>query len=278
MCLIAFAHRAAPGIELLVAANRDEFFERPSVPARFWEDRPGILAGRDLLAGGTWLGIAHRPGQALRFAAITNYRDPGNRRDAAPSRGALVSDFLSGRQSAADYLADLAPTAADYNGFSLLVSDGAQLWFSSNRDGAAYRVGPGIHGLSNHLLNEPWPKVKRAKQGLARILAEPFEAEDCFALLADETQAPDIELPRTGLALERERNSSAIRIRDPVYGTRCSTVLLLRDSGEVEFHERSFAPEGGVTGTVSHSFTLQPATAASPRGESPPPRTSGRAR
>ena len=147
MCLIALAQPAGHGARLLVAANRDEFFERPTAPAAFWEDHPHVLAGRDRRAGGTWLGVS-RTG---RFAAITNYRNPRDRRDDAPSRGALVSDFLIGTATAEAYARDLHGRGAPYNGFSLLVFDGRELWFCSNRDHAAYRVDPGVHGLSNHL-------------------------------------------------------------------------------------------------------------------------------
>ncbi|OGA27211.1 MAG: hypothetical protein A3I01_13005 [Betaproteobacteria bacterium RIFCSPLOWO2_02_FULL_65_24] len=253
MCLIVIAHRALPDVELLVAANRDEFFERPALPAAFWPDRPGLLAGRDLRAGGTWLGMT-REG---RFAAITNYRNPRDRRTDAPSRGALVGDFLAQRTRPADYLHAIEADARKYNGFSLLAAAGGELWFFSNYDSGAFCVPPGIHGLSNHLLNEPWPKVTRSKAWLARLIHQPFRAEDYFELLADETLAEDHQLPDTGIGLERERRASAIRIRDSVYGTRCSTVLLLRESGEAEFHERSFAPDGSITGTVRYAFTIE---------------------
>jgi uncharacterized protein with NRDE domain len=252
MCLIVVAHRAFPGLELLVAANRDELFERPALPASFWPDQPGLLAGRDLRAGGTWLGMT-REG---RFAAITNYRNPRNRRTDAPSRGALAGDFLTQRTRPEDYIRAIEPQGAQYNGFSLLAAARGELWFFSNYDSGALRVPPGIHGLSNHLLNEPWPKVTRSKAWLARLVPRPFDAENYFELLADETVAEDPELPDTGIGLERERKASAIRIRDPVYGTRCSTVLLVREDGEAQFHERSFAPDGSITGTVRYAFTL----------------------
>jgi uncharacterized protein with NRDE domain len=278
MCLIAFGHRAASGLELVVAANRDEFFARPTAPAQFWSDAPGILAGRDLRAGGTWMGIT-RTG---RFAAITNFRNPRDRRTDAPSRGALVGDFLSGSQSPEAYLGAIRATAARYNGFSLLAGISGELWFFSNSDGKLYRVAPGVHGLSNHVLDEPWPKVRRATAALGALLAKPFDAEDCFELLADETVADDRDLPDTGLGLERERKSSAIRIRDAEYGTRCSSVLVWRADGAIEFQERSFAPDGSTTGTVRFSFSLaetgvEPG-APSRYEESPLPRTPGRAR
>ena len=273
MCLIALAHRAAPGTELLVAANRDEFFERPTVAARFWPDRPDLLAGRDLRAGGTWMGIT----RSGRFAAITNFRNPKSRRTDAPSRGALVGDFLKGSESPGAYLERISDGASAYNGFSLLVGAGAELWFYSNSNGHAYPVAPGIHGLSNHVLDEPWPKVKRATEGLRARLNAPFRAEDYFELLADETVAADAELPDTGIGLERERKASAIRILDPIYGTRCSTLLVVR-AGTVGFHERSFSDEGRVTGTVSFSFSLEHGTASAPsrHEESRPPGKPGR--
>jgi uncharacterized protein with NRDE domain len=253
MCLIVVAHRALPGLELVVAANRDEFFDRPALPAAFWPDRPDLLAGRDLRAGGTWLGVT-REG---RFASITNYRNPRDRKTDAPSRGALVGDFLSQRARPEDYLRAIEPDARKYNGFSLLSAAKGELWFFSNYDTRAFCVPPGIHGLSNHLLNEPWPKVTRSKAWLARLIHRPFRVEDYFELLADETIAADHELPDTGIGQERELKASAIRIRDPVYGTRCSTVLRIQEDGETRFYERSFAPDGSVTGTVSFAFTIR---------------------
>jgi uncharacterized protein with NRDE domain len=253
MCLIVVAHQAVPGIELLVAANRDELFERAASPAAFWPDQPDILAGRDLQARGTWLGIS----RSGRFAAITNYRNPMDRRTGTPSRGALVSDFLLQRTLPGDYLAAIEPIAETYNGFALLAAAQGELWFFSNRDGHPYRVPPGIHGLSNRLLNEPWPKVTRSKAWLARLIGQPFNVNPYFEMLADETLARDSQLPDTGIGLERERKASAIRIRDAVYGTRCSTVLLVRADGGAELHERSFAPDGSVSAEVHLAFTVQ---------------------
>lgn len=253
MCLILFAHRALAGVTLLLAANRDEFFVRPTLPAAWWPDHPEILAGRDLQAGGTWLGVT----RSGRFAAITNFRDPAARRDDAPSRGDLVGDFLSGSESPAQYLGRMAGHASRYNGFSLLAGEGDDLCFLSNRGNGLMPVSPGVHGLSNHLLDEPWPKVTRGTASLARRMPQPFAAESYFNLLADEEQAPDGELPSTGIDLERERRSSAIRIRDAIYGTRCSTVLRIGEDGDVEFHERSFTAAGEIGGTVSHRFSIR---------------------
>ncbi|OGA04167.1 MAG: hypothetical protein A3H35_08755 [Betaproteobacteria bacterium RIFCSPLOWO2_02_FULL_62_17] len=253
MCLILFAHRAQAGVNLLLAANRDEFFVRPTLAAAWWPDHPDILAGRDLQAGGTWLGVT----RSGRFAAITNFRDPASRRDDAPSRGDLVGDFLLGTESPAQYLGRISAHADRHNGFSLLAGQGDELWFLSNRGNGLMAVQTGVHGLSNHLLDEPWPKVTRGTARLARQMPQPFAAESYFKLLADEEQAPDSELPSTGIDLERERRSSAIRIRDAVYGTRCSTLLRITAAGAVEFHERSFTAAGEVSGTVSHRFAVR---------------------
>ena len=255
MCLIALAHQPAADIALIVAANRDELFERPALAAASWPDHPDIIAGRDRQAGGTWLGVS-RTG---RFAAITNYRAPGERRSNAPSRGALVSDFLKQAATPGQYLAGIDEVSATFNGFSLIAGVPGDLWFYSNRErepsARAYRIPAGIHGLSNRLLDEPWPKVTRSKARLAELVRRPFDREAYFDLLGDETPAPDEDLPDTGIGLERERVVSAIRIRDPRYGTRCSTVLLLKTNGEGELHERSFLADGAVSGTASVRFS-----------------------
>jgi uncharacterized protein with NRDE domain len=272
VCLIAFAWRSHPRYRLVVAANRDEYFGRPAAPAAFWDDHANVLAGRDLEAGGTWLGIALDG----RFAALTNYRNPADKRTGAPSRGALVADFLTGRASAPEYAQLVEKRAADYNGFSLLVGDVGSMFFFSNRGGSAARVAPGVHGLSNHLLDTPWPKVEKAKAALAALLDAPFDSLAMFGLLNDMGRASDAELPSTGVSLELEERLSAIRILAVGgYGTRCSTALCLGDDGRIEFHERSYTEQGGVSGTVGYRLTLAQgkARASSRRAESPPPKT-----
>ena len=269
MCLIAIAWRAHPAYRLVVAANRDEYFGRPSMPADFWDDHRGVLAGRDLEAGGTWLGIT----LGGRFAALTNYRNPADRRTAVPSRGALVSDFLKGKAGPSRYVTEIQKTAMNYNGFSLLIGDTDSLWFLSNRGGGPLRVGPGVHGLSNHLLDTPWPKVERARARLASQLKRPFDAAAAFELLNDTERAPSAELPSTGVSIEMEERLSAIRILAAGgYGTRCSTVLCFTNDGRVEFHERSYREDGGASGTVSYRLTLSAgkARASSRRAESRP--------
>ena len=272
MCLIAFAWRSHPRYRLVVAANRDEYFGRPAAPAGFWDDHSNVLAGRDLEAGGTWLGITLDG----RFAALTNYRNPADKRTGVPSRGSLVSDFLTGRTTPLEYLQSVEGRGVNYNGFGLLVGDAASLYFLSNRGGHLARVVPGVHGLSNHLLDTPWPKVEKAKSGLAEQLSKAFEVEAAFRLLEDTQHAPRSELPSTGVSLELEERLSAIRILAVGgYGTRCSTALCFSQDGRIEFHERSFGEEGRVSGTVSYRLTLAQGTAraSSPRAGSRPPKT-----
>jgi uncharacterized protein with NRDE domain len=277
MCLIAFAWRAHPRYRLVVAANRDEYFERPAAPAGFWDDHRNVLAGRDLEAGGTWLGITLDG----RFAALTNYRNPADKKTGAPSRGSLVSDFLTDKTAPMEYLQGVEQRAVNYNGFSLLVGDPASLAFLSNRGGHSTRVAPGVHGLSNHLLDTPWPKVEKGKSGLAALLDGRFEANAVFGLLEDTEPASSGELPSTGVSIELEERLSAIRILAVGgYGTRCSTVLSFSEDGRIEFHERSYSEDGGVSGTVSYRLTLAPgkARASSRRAESLPQKTPLRAR
>jgi uncharacterized protein with NRDE domain len=272
MCLIVFAWRAHPDYRLLVAANRDEYFARPSAPADFWDDRPGVLAGRDLEAGGTWLGITPQG----RFAALTNYRHPADRRPRAPSRGALVGEFLAGTVGPKHYMADVEKRAAEYNGFSLLVGDSTSLHFFSNRSGPSMRVDPGVHGLSNHLLDTPWPKIAKSKAWLAGQIARGFDAEAAFRALDDTAHAPGEELPSTGVSLELEERLSAIRIPAVAgYGTRCSTVVSFSEDGRIEFHERSFREDGSAGTTLSYRLTLArgKAAASSRRAQSRLPKT-----
>ncbi|MBW2367487.1 MAG: NRDE family protein [Deltaproteobacteria bacterium] len=240
MCLILFAHKAHPEYPLVVAANRDEFYNRPTRPMTFWRNDPDLLAGRDLEAGGTWLGVT----RSGRFAAITNYRNPKSVNDNAPSRGQLVTDYLVGHNSPEHYLARLRGTADRYNGFNLLVANFEGLYFFSNRNGRIEKLSPGIYGLSNQLLDTPWPKVEIGKAGLVKLLsgADLLHVEDLFDLLAQRRQAPDDRLPDTGIGIEWERILSPLFIESPDYGTRSSTVLVMNKSGRVTIAERTFDP------------------------------------
>ena len=237
MCLILFAYKVHPAYPLIVAANRDEFYERPSSPVEFWEDTPQVLAGRDLKEGGTWLGI-NREG---KFAAITNYRDPAAFKPGAPSRGKLVKKFLQSSSGAAAYIKNISGQAGLYNGFNLICADGTDLFVYSNR-GDMQKLTAGIYGLSNRLLDSPWPKVVRGKKALSAAMMEKGAALEAslFALLADRRTAPDNKLPSTGIGLEWERLLSAIFIESPGYGTRSSTVLLIGKNRWVKFVEKVF--------------------------------------
>lgn len=252
MCLILVAWRAHPDFPLVVAANRDEFHSRPSAPAAFWPEAPAILAGRDLQAGGTWLGVT----RSGRFAALTNFRDPARLRRDAPSRGALVQRYLAGDAAPAAYLASLGCVAAHYNGFNLLVADGTMLGYFSNCGREPRRLDPGLYGLSNHLLDTPWPKVSRAKSSLAAALQALPESGPLFDMLLDDTPAPETELPRTGVSRDWERLLSSAFVRSPTYGTRSSTVIVLDPRGQLTFEERAFDAIGAPV--AKRRFELDP--------------------
>jgi uncharacterized protein with NRDE domain len=266
MCLIILAWRASPAAGLAVAANRDEFFARPSAPAAWWPDAPDVFAGRDLAAGGTWLGVT----RAGRFAALTNFRDlTAPRKPDAPSRGNLVGEFLRGEERPAAYLSRLARGAHSFEGFNLLVSDGVELWSFSNREESGpAALSPGFYGLSNHLLETPWPKVVTARERFEQALAVARDAEDLeghlLTLLGDRSLAPDASLPQTGLPLHRERALSAAFVVLPDYGTRASTTLVLAEDGAVRVTERSFGEGGAPLGEVREAFRIS-ASPKSPR-------------
>lgn len=239
MCLILIAYRCRPGYELLVAANRDEFHDRPTAPLAFWDDAPDVLAGRDLQEGGAWMGIA----RAGRFAALTNYRDPSRVVSGAPSRGHLVSGYLRGEQPAPASLEQLRSVADGYNSFNLLLGDETGLYYYSNRVGEPRALPPGLYGLSNHLLDTPWPKLQRGRAALHSLLAQQSDPtpDDLLRILTDRTLAPDVELPQTGVPLEWERWLSSIFIDAPGYGTRSSTVLLVDSNNCARMVETTWA-------------------------------------
>ena len=243
MCLIALAWQARAGLPLAVAANRDEWRDRPAEPAHWWPDHPELLAGRDLQAGGTWMGIT----RGGRFAAVTNFRDPSERRTTARSRGGIVTEFLLGNATPREFLRELGGRAAEYNGFNLIAGDGDSLWYYGSRENAAREIAPGVHGLSNHLLDEPWPKVVLARKRMELAIAREDPAPAMFELLADRGGVPDEELPRTGVAIEWERRLASALITGADYGTRASTTLTVADSGNVRFEERSLDADGRVT-------------------------------
>jgi uncharacterized protein with NRDE domain len=235
MCLIVFAWKLIPQCPLVMAANRDEFFERPTQPASWWKDAPDIYAGRDLQAGGTWLGTDKRG----RFAALTNIRNGRSARTEARSRGELVANYLRGDLEAKAYIQTVRETADDYNGFNLLVGDTTSaFWFSNDAEEAERALEPGIYGLSNGALDTPWPKVLRAKAQFASLLCQAAPDDAYFEMLADTTRASDSRLPDTGVSLEWERLLSPICIESPAYGTRASTILRVHASGDSQLVEK----------------------------------------
>jgi uncharacterized protein with NRDE domain len=254
MCLILFAQGVHPDYPLVLAANRDESYARPTAPASFWTDHPRIYAGRDLQQGGSWLGIT-REG---RFAAVTNYRGSAAA-DSMRSRGELVFNYLSGQESAAEYLDRVGLAADSYNGFNLLFGSPAGLHFFSNRHTRGGIIEPGVHGLSNHLLNTAWPKVEQGKRRMAELLntRAQYLIDGLFDALAERTLAADGELPETGVGLARERVLSPAFIVSPGYGTRSSTVVLVDNKQQVTFVERRFVEGGGYSGETTATFTLE---------------------
>lgn len=232
-----------PAYPLIVAANRDEYYARPAKEAHYWEDAPQVYAGRDLEKMGTWLGVT----RSGRFAALTNYRAPGEMRAGLRSRGELAADYLTGHEPPEAYLRQVDGRAHEYPGFNLLAGDMDALYYYSNREGSIRALAPGIYGLSNHLLNTDWPKVERGKQALSRIVAEGGTdeglADRLLVLLRSAERAPDRLLPATGVPLEVERMLSPIFIESEGYGTRCSTIVLM-SGRETYFVERTYGPHG----------------------------------
>ncbi|HYD80157.1 MAG TPA: NRDE family protein [Paucimonas sp.] len=239
MCLIVFAWQVIPGMPLIAAANRDEYYERPTAPADWWQDHPNVYAGRDLRSGGTWIGIT-REG---RFAAVTNVRAANEKRVDVPSRGKLVTDYLTGNLPAEEYIDRLAARAAQYNGFNLLVGDAERLIWYSNRPGDppdarhGRALEPGIYGLSNASLDTPWPKVVRTKAQFASLLCQGAPKDAYLEMLTDTARASDCRLPDTGIGIERERLLSPVFIELPDYGTRSSTVVQLCGPERVALYE-----------------------------------------
>jgi uncharacterized protein with NRDE domain len=237
MCLILFAYKVHPKYKLMVAANRDEFYQRPTAPVHFWEDDPEILAGRDLEKLGTWMGVT----KSGRFAALTNYRDPKEVTQGKRSRGELVANALQYKGDIKEYMQSLVRNNDTYPGYNLLAGDRDELYYYSNVVQELITVTPGIYGVSNHLLNTTWPKVQTGKEGLAAILNNNQEelVEPLLTLLQKADQAPDEKLPQTGVSLDLERMLSSMFIKSDNYGTRSSTVLLM-DEQEIHYVERVF--------------------------------------
>jgi uncharacterized protein with NRDE domain len=263
MCLLVLAWQSHPRFRLIVAANRDEFHERPASALDWWSDDPRIAAGRDLRNAGTWMGTS----RSGRFAIVTNFRELERAPAAAPSRGEVVAGYLrADASSTQDYLDVMRVHAARYAGFNLLLGDAHELWYVSNRGGNEPRaLERGVYGLSNHTLDSPWPKLVRSRERLREVLATDRVAPDAlFTLLADRTPADLDETPDTGLPPDWERALSSPFVVHERYGTRCSTVLLVTHDGHTTLCERRFDALGALTGATRLEFMATSARAAQP--------------
>lgn len=245
MCLIVFAWKLLPDTPLIVASNRDEFYDRPAAPAIWWENAPQVFGGRDLQSGGTWMGI-HTPDandpQAFKFSAITNIRAPSETRTDAPSRGNLVANFLTNRLSPQEYISSIRADVKLYNGYNLLVGDQEELiWFSNRHDDDERNgkpLSPGIYGISNAALDTPWPKVVKTKAEFASLICQRAPEEAYFEMLSNTTKAPDCRLPDTGISFDLERLLSSPCIESPSYGTRVSSLVKIHANQPMEFREK----------------------------------------
>jgi uncharacterized protein with NRDE domain len=243
-----------PAYQLILAANRDEFYERPTASLDYWSDHPDVLAGRDLKGNGTWLGVT----RSGRLAAVTNYREPAPPRENAPSRGILISDFLTGNSSPERYLKAVSKKGKAYNGFNVVAGDPSGLYYYSNRASRVRQLQPGLYGISNHLIDTAWPKIQRGKDLLQGQLCgrEKIDIEKIWKILADRWLPADKALPDTGVGLEWERILAPLFISSPDYGTRSSSIVLLEYSGRITFMERTHlntanTAESGETATYS---------------------------
>ncbi len=252
MCLILFAYKVSSKYPLILAANRDEFHQRPTKPIHFWETSPPILAGKDLEAGGTWFGL-NKNGT---FAALTNFRDPSTLRANATSRGKIIVDFLTSSAEMETHFKSFKKTADIYNGFNLLFGSKENLYWFSNQTKKIEEIPAGIHGLSNHFLNTPWPKIKSGKTALKNIIKNTITEESLFSILSDQKTPEDNQLPETGVGIEWERLLSPLFIQSPDYGTRSSTVMLMGQSGDISITERTYSPENNQNYSDCH-FSLK---------------------
>lgn len=254
MCLIFLSVQDHPHYKLVVAANRDEFYQRKTAPADYWNDHPEILGGRDLEAQGTWMAM-NKNG---RIAMVTNYRDIRNIKPVAPSRGALVANYLLESGSPENYLNQLVLKDDAYNGYNLIVGSAEELWYHSNYKEGVYKLSAELHGLSNHLLDTPWPKIERGLIKMKKVLAgTDISADPLFEVLFDDVIATDDKLPDTGVGLERERVLSSMFIKSPGYGTRCSTVVLVDKNNNVQFSERVYDLQTFTFTQKTFNFLIQ---------------------
>ena len=251
MCLILFAYRQHADYPLVVIANRDEYYARPTQNAHWWHDAD-IFAGRDLEAGGTWLGTNQRG----HFAAVTNVREPGGMKPGKQSRGELTRNYLAGSDQAEDYLQQLSTRDQDYAGFNLLLGNLQGLWFYSNRDHGIRPIEPGVYGISNGRFDEPWPKLSSGKLELEAMLSGEFDAGELMEILTDHRVAHDQELPSTGVPLDIERMLSSRFIRSPKYGTRACSVVLMNNDQRIGFWEQNFTDTAHDGHLMHESFSI----------------------
>lgn len=240
MCLILFSYKTHKKYKLILAANRDEFYARPTLPMQWWKNREGILAGIDEKKQGTWMGI-HKNG---RFAALTNYRQLPITQKYESSRGFLVSEYLGSEITRKNYMVYLKDHVDDYDGYNLIFGDMNQLSYFCNKGAVNKELKPGLYGLSNHLLDTEWPKVVGSKDRMKSIIdSDEIDANSLFKMMKNGDLADDSALPDTGIGLEYERMLSAAFIESPEYGTRCTTVLMVDWENNVTFEERSYVPK-----------------------------------
>ncbi len=242
MCVLYLAVRSHPRYPLIFASNRDEYYSRPTEPARFWQNQPDVLAGRDLEKGGTWAGVT----RGGRFAILTNFREPADLHAEHESRGMIVRNYLVQGAPLQGFLKELSRNHARYKPFNLIVGEKDQVLYYSSRDDKITPIGAGIFGLSNHALNTPWPKLTRGLEAFkAKIAAQgPLTPSVFLPLLQDRARAPDEKLPDTGVGIELERMLSPIFVETPTYGTRSSTVHLRDLEGNAEFLEQGYSLTG----------------------------------
>lgn len=255
MCLILISIDTHPIYKLVIAGNRDEFLDRPTAEASFWEDSHHVLGGRDLKAGGTWMGITRQG----NLAAVTNYRNPALLKDNTPSRGHLVSNYLIKNKDQDSFLEELQKSSNLYNPFSIIFGNTSNLWWHSNQADNPKKLEKGVFGLSNHLLDTPWPKLEKSKSHFSEILCKDGDIteEFLFNILKDHMTADDEDLPNTGVPLELERLLSSIFISSPDYGTRSSTLVLIDRNDNVSFIERTYEGNPEVFSTVRFEFRIQ---------------------
>jgi uncharacterized protein with NRDE domain len=253
MCLIVFAYKSHPKYKFIFAANRDEFYNRPSEQADYWKDNSELLAGKDLQAGGTWMGITKQG----RFAAVTNYRDLKNIKENAPSRGMLTLDFLNDNISAEKYYKNIKPSLQDYNGFNLILGSVDELFYFSTKTHGIKKLDPGIYGLSNATLNTDWPKVKKSRDVLSVLLKnDEIHPWELLSILNDTRKAKEEDLPDTGIGMEWEKILSSIFIQSPKYGTRCSTAVVVDIDNNFRLAEKTFFGNQGAFSNKDFSFTI----------------------